>query len=116
ASPGRAPATALREVPPLWRGHGRAQSRRLEMLYPFLFRPIFEERIWGGRNLERLYHKALPPNAKIGESWEISDREDAQSVIANGPLAGKTLRWLMENHERELLGAARSLNGRFPLL
>jgi mannose-6-phosphate isomerase len=86
------------------------------MLYPFLFRPIFQERIWGGRNLERLYHKALPPSAKIGESWEISDREDAQSVIANGPLAGKTLRWLMENHERELLGAARSLNGRFPLL
>jgi mannose-6-phosphate isomerase len=86
------------------------------MLYPFLFRPIFQERIWGGRNLERLYHKPLPPNVKIGESWEISDRDDAQSVIANGPLAGQTLGWLMEHHERELLGAAKSLNGRFPLL
>jgi mannose-6-phosphate isomerase len=37
-------------------------------------------------------------------------------VIANGPLAGKDLRWLMENHERELLGKAKSANGRFPLL
>jgi mannose-6-phosphate isomerase len=86
------------------------------MLYPFLFQPIFQERIWGGRNLETLYHKQLPPDVKIGESWEISDRDEAQSVIQNGPLAGKTLRWLMEHHERELLGEAKSLNGKFPLL
>jgi mannose-6-phosphate isomerase len=86
------------------------------MLYPLLFKPIFQERIWGGRNLEKLYHKELPPNLKIGESWEISDREEAQSIIQNGPLAGKTLHWLMQNHQRELLGEAKSLNGRFPLL
>jgi mannose-6-phosphate isomerase len=86
------------------------------MLYPLLFKPIFQERIWGGRNLEALYHKPLPPDVKIGESWEISDRNEAQSIIQNGPLAGKTLRWLMQNHERALLGQASSLNGRFPLL
>ncbi len=86
------------------------------MLYPLVFKPIFQERIWGGRNLETLYRKPLPPNVKIGESWEISDRDDAQSIIQNGPLAGKTLHWLMQNHERELLGTAGSLNGRFPLL
>ena len=85
-------------------------------LYPFTFRPIFKERVWGGRSLETLYHKALPPGAKIGESWEISDRPGDASVISNGPLAGKDLRWLMEHHERELLGGARSQNGRFPLL
>jgi mannose-6-phosphate isomerase len=38
------------------------------------------------------------------------------SVIANGPLAGKDLRWLMENHASELLGSAKPQNGRFPLL
>jgi mannose-6-phosphate isomerase len=86
------------------------------MLYPLTFHPIFKERVWGGRKLEQLYHKPLPPGATIGESWEISDRPGDVSVIANGPLAGKDLRWLMEQHERELLGDARSLHGRFPLL
>ena len=74
------------------------------MLYPLKFRPIFQERVWGGRNLERLFQKPLPPEIPIGESWEISDRPGAVSEIANGPLAGKTLRWLMEEHRDELLG------------
>ena len=86
------------------------------MLYPLTFEPIFKERVWGGRALERLYRKPLPPKVPIGESWEISDRPGDASVIANGPLAGKDLRWLMENHQRELLGDAKSANGRFPLL
>jgi mannose-6-phosphate isomerase len=86
------------------------------MLYPFIFRPIFKERVWGGRKLEQLYHKALPPAVPIGESWEISDRPGDASVIANGPLAGKDLRWLMENEGEALLGAAPAQNGRFPLL
>jgi mannose-6-phosphate isomerase len=87
------------------------------VLYPLTFHPIFKERVWGGRQLERLYHKNLPPRAPIGESWEISDRPGEASVVANGPLAGKTLRWLMENHARELLGNAKPANeNRFPLL
>jgi mannose-6-phosphate isomerase len=86
------------------------------MLYPLTFRPTFKERVWGGRELERLYHKPLPPSVPIGESWEISDRPGDVSVVANGPLAGKDLRWLMENHADELLGDARPQGGRFPLL
>ena len=87
------------------------------MLYPFIFQPIFKERVWGGRELERLYAKPLPPGKPIGESWEISDRPGDASVIANGPLAGKTLRWLMENHAAEILGDAKpAAEGRFPLL
>lgn len=86
------------------------------MLYPLTFQPIFKERVWGGRNLERLYQKPLPSGAVIGESWEITDRPEGVSAIANGPLAGKTLRWLMENHPKELLGSSSSPSGRFPLL
>jgi mannose-6-phosphate isomerase len=87
------------------------------VLYPLTFHPIFKERVWGGRELERLYRKNLPPGRPIGESWEISDRPGDASIIANGPLAGKDLRWLMENHRAELLGAAKSAAaGRFPLL
>ncbi|HTM02561.1 MAG TPA: type I phosphomannose isomerase catalytic subunit [Vicinamibacterales bacterium] len=86
-------------------------------LYPIVFHPIFKERVWGGRALERLYRKPLPPSAPIGESWEVSDRPGDESVIANGPLAGRTLRWLMDAHGPELLGAAATaIGGRFPLL
>ena len=37
-------------------------------------------------------------------------------MVANGPLAGRDLRWLMEHHGRELLGEAKAMAGRFPLL
>ena len=87
------------------------------MLYPLTFHPIFKERVWGGRELETLYRKSLPAGKPIGESWEISDRPGDASVIRNGPLAGKNLRWLMENHAAEILGDAKSsAEGRFPLL
>lgn len=86
------------------------------MLYPLTFRPIFKTHLWGGRRLARLYRKDLPVDVLVGESWEISDRDGAASVIANGPFAGKDLRWLMENHAAEVLGRARAARGRFPLL
>ena len=85
-------------------------------LYPFTFQPLFKERVWGGRRLEQLYGKALPPGVPIGESWEITDRPEGVSVITNGPLAGRDLRWLMENHAAELLGDSQPCAGRFPLL
>ncbi|MEO7300933.1 MAG: type I phosphomannose isomerase catalytic subunit [Verrucomicrobiota bacterium] len=87
------------------------------MLYPLTFQPIFKERIWGGRNLESLYQKKLPPHIPIGESWEISDRPSDESIIAHGPFIGKSLRWLMDNHRASLLGSVQpSASGRFPLL
>ena len=87
------------------------------MLYPLTFHPIFKERIWGGREIEKLYGKKLPPGKLIGESWEISDRPNDESVITNGKFAGKSLRWLMENFSREILGDTKPASGNhFPLL
>ena len=87
------------------------------MLYPITFEPRFKERIWGGRRLEALYGKRLPPDVPIGESWEISDRPGDESVIANGPLAGRTLRDLMLERREDLLGGSAPVSGdRFPLL
>jgi mannose-6-phosphate isomerase len=88
----------------------------MSSLYPLTFKPIFKERVWGARNLERLYGKKLPAAVPIGESWEISDRPGDVSIIANGPLAGKDLHWLVENHRADLLGDAKLEAGRFPLL
>jgi len=87
------------------------------MLYPLTFQPRYKERLWGGRELERLYGKNLPPEKLIGESWEISDRPGDASIVANGTLAGTNLRWLMGNHGTEILGGAKpAAEGRFPLL
>ena len=87
------------------------------MLYPLVFNPIFKERVWGGRELEKLFQKKLPAGKTIGESWEISDRPGDESVVANGEFAGKNLRWLMEKFPREILGQARPAAGnRFPIL
>ena len=86
------------------------------VLTPLTFHPILKERVWGGRKLDRLYHKALPPGVPIGESWEISDRPGDVSMITDGPLAGKDLHWLIEHHAQELLGPTQALHGRFPLL
>jgi mannose-6-phosphate isomerase len=86
-------------------------------LYPLTFEPVFKPRVWGGRTLETLYGKQLPSSGPIGESWEISDRPGDESLIANGPLAGRSLRWLMEQHGAEVVGdTPPAPGGRFPLL
>jgi mannose-6-phosphate isomerase len=82
---------------------------------PLSFDPIFMERIWGGRKLAELFRKHLPPNKPIGESWEIVDRPEAQSVVANGPLKGKTLHELWSQHRQDVFGDLPDIP-RFPLL
>ena len=82
---------------------------------PLVFQPIFQERIWGGRKLAELFGKNLPPGKRIGESWEIVDRAEAQSVIANGPLQGKTLHEIWAQHRNEIFGDIPD-TPRFPLL
>ena len=59
---------------------------RNEVTAPLTFKPIFIERMWGGRRLESEFYKKLPPQKRIGESWELVDRSEAQSVVASGPL------------------------------
>ena len=73
------------------------------------------ERIWGGRKLAELFGKKLPANKRIGESWEIVDRPEAQSVVANGPLRSKTLHELWTQHRTEIFGDIPDAP-RFPLL
>jgi mannose-6-phosphate isomerase len=85
-------------------------------LYPLTFRPILKDRVWGGRRLNELYRKQLPPAIPIGESWEISDRAGDISVVTNGAFAGKDLHWLVENLGADLLNDAKLKDGRFPLL
>ncbi len=85
---------------------------------PIVFEPLPMERVWGGRRLESVLGKTLPPSSPVGESWEIVDREDAQSVVHEGGLRGATLHKLWTDHRREIFGAAYADHpaGRFPIL
>ncbi len=73
------------------------------------------ERIWGGRRLESRFGKKIPPNTRIGESWEIVDRPEAQSVVARGLLKGKSLHELWIEDRSSIFGEL-SDTPRFPLL
>lgn len=88
----------------------------LTMTEPLLFEPIFQERVWGGRGLERVFGKKLPAGKSIGEAWEIVDRPEAQSVVRQGPLRGRTLHELWSDHRREIFGDDFAEGARFPVL
>src|SRR5207302_8069148 len=82
---------------------------------PLTFEPIFMERIWGGQKLAELFGKKLPPGKRIGESWEIVDRPEAQSVVTNGSFKGHTLHEFWSQHRQEVFGKVPDAP-RFPLL
>ena len=83
---------------------------------PIVFEPIFMDRVWGGRRLETHFGKRLPTHGRIGESWEVVDRAEAQSVVHNEPLRGKTLHELWTDHRAEIFGNGTAESPRFPLL
>lgn len=88
---------------------------------PLRFERHFVEKVWGGRALERTLGFSLPPGAPVGETWEVVDRAGENSIVAAGSLAkgwaGRSLRELMKEHARDLLGSASAnREGRFPVL
>ena len=86
-------------------------------LYPLKFVPLFREKSWGGRLAQSLpCASGAPKNATIGEILTLSDRPGAQSVIANGELAGKTLGEVTSYYGRALLGQNVELPSAFPLM
>jgi mannose-6-phosphate isomerase len=85
-------------------------------LYPLRFQPIYQYRPWGGRRLGRWLTAPLPGDGAIGEAWVLSDREEHCSVVANGPLKGRTITQLMTGSTVEMLGGRGSHTNRFPLL
>lgn len=80
------------------------------------FRPIYQDRVWGGRLLESSLGRELPPRRPIGESWEIVDRGQIQSVVRAGPLEGRTLRSLIEQDAARLMGPGWAPDRPFPML
>jgi mannose-6-phosphate isomerase len=85
-------------------------------LYPLQFEPIYQYRLWGGRRLADVLTAPLPSDGPIGEAWVLSDRDDHQSLVANGPLKGRTIGQLLEQSPEQLLGKLAGRFRRFPLL
>jgi len=89
-------------------------SRDEPLNFPLRCRPLLKPKIWGGRGLERVLGKSLPPDQVIGESWEVADVPEGTSSIAGGPLEGASLREVMERFGDRLLPGRRG--EQFPLL
>jgi mannose-6-phosphate isomerase len=88
-------------------------------LYPLTFTPALKDYIWGGRNLEDLYGRQLPPTGPIAESWEISGHPNGPAVVDAGALAGQTLPEVLEALGTDLVGTRASWaleRNKFPLL
>lgn len=85
------------------------------MLYPLQFKPLLRQYIWGGRRLSSLLGKPLGEGDNYAESWEVVDHHDGQSVVQNGPLAGKTLGEIVREHGASLFGK-HGQRDKFPLL
>lgn len=80
------------------------------------FAPIYQDRVWGGRVLESALQRTLPREGPIGESWEVVDRPEAQSVCVGGALAGVSIRDALARHGEAIMGPGWPADRPFPIL
>ena len=86
-------------------------------MYPLKFNTIFKTVVWGGEKIAPF--KGIETDQhNIGESWELSGVKGNESVVAEGPLAGKTITELARTYKGQLLGEKVYAKGgtEFPLL
>ena len=86
-------------------------------MYPLKFDPWLRTMIWGGKKIAR--YKGMEAEVDhIGESWEVSDVQGHESVVANGILKGRDLTELVKEYKGKLVGEhVYACNGdEFPLL
>lgn len=79
---------------------------------PIFLKPVFKDRIWGGTKLRAEFGYDIPSET-TGECWGISAHSNGPSEVVNGPLKGKTLDQVWDEH-RELFADQEGED--FPLL
>ena len=86
-------------------------------MYPLKFKPIFKTVVWGGEKIAP-FKGITTDQEHIGESWELSGVSGNESVVAEGPLAGKTIAELVREYKGALIGEKvyASTGNEFPLL
>ena len=85
------------------------------MLYPLKLAAPLKDYIWGGTRLKDEYGKTTDLD-RVAESWELSCHRDGQSIIQNGPEAGKSLMQYLEEQGSSVLGRNAGKFPYFPLL
>ena len=86
-------------------------------MYPLKFKPILKTIVWGGEKIAP-YKEIETEQKHIGESWELSGVHGNESVVAEGPLAGRTIADLVKEYKGELIGehVYENTGDEFPLL
>lgn len=86
-------------------------------MYPLKFEPILKQILWGGDKIIP-FKKLNETITGVGESWELSDVEGSESIVANGPDKGLTLTQLVKRYREELVGESNyaRFGNKFPLL
>ncbi len=79
------------------------------------FEPILKERIWGSTLINTLLGNGEDKRI-IGENWTVSCRVEDDSLVSYGENKGKTLKELIENNKKEVLGESFINQDEFPLL
>ncbi len=87
-------------------------------LYPLKFKPIFKEKIWGGKKINEILNQDYSPLPNCAELWALSGIEDTSSEVSNGFLKDNALNELVEVYLGDLVGDAvyEMYNDEFPLL
>lgn len=82
------------------------------------FKPVYDERIWGGRNLQTVVGRTtLPEGLKIGESREVFDfGGNDSSVIDGGKFNGIPLHEAVASHSAEIMGPHWDSQKKFPII
>lgn len=88
------------------------------VLYPLKFKPIFKDKIWGGRKIKDVIGLDYGKLPNCGEAWLLSGLWDEQSVIANGDFEGDEINDLVETFMGDLVGEGvfDKYGEQFPLL
>ena len=84
-------------------------------LYPLKLQGVTKSPIWGGERLLKDWNKASSADT-VGESWELTVREQDTCKVVNGELAGSSLKDVIAAHRDAVLGESSEPNGAFPLL
>ncbi len=85
-------------------------------LYPMLFEPVYKDIMWGGTKMAGLGRELPKRENPIAESWEITDRDNGQSIVENGEYAGRKLRDLIAENPTGIVGPKHRAEQPFPLL
>jgi mannose-6-phosphate isomerase len=90
----------------------------MKKLYPLKFKPVFDDRIWGGDKIRTRLGLDFSPLERCAEAWVLSGYEGKQTTVSNGFLAGNEINELVEIYMDELVGEKvfEASGNVFPLL